>query len=236
MALLEVENINVYYGDTQILWGVTLKVEKGEIVCLLGANGAGKTTTLKTISGLLKPRRGRILWKGKDITNLPPHVRVELGIAHIPEGRRLFPELTVLENLKAAAYIKRARKKFNDTLEIIFNLFPILKERRNQLAGTLSGGEQQMLAIARGLVLRPELLMLDEPSLGLAPKLVIEVLNLVKRLREEGYTILLVEQNVLQSLKIGDRAYILETGKIVKAGLAKELLEDPEIKKAYLGL
>ena len=236
MALLEVENIDVYYGDTQILWGVTLKVEKGEIVCLLGANGAGKTTTLKTISGLLKPRRGRILWKGKDITNLPPHVRVELGIAHIPEGRRLFPELTVLENLKAAAYIKRARKKFNDTLEIIFNLFPILKERRNQLAGTLSGGEQQMLAIARGLVLRPELLMLDEPSLGLAPKLVIEVLNLVKRLREEGYTILLVEQNVLQSLKIGDRAYILETGKIVKAGLAKELLEDPEIKKAYLGL
>ncbi|RLG84193.1 MAG: ABC transporter ATP-binding protein [Thermoprotei archaeon] len=236
MALLEVDNIDVFYGDTQILWGVSFKVEKGEIVCLLGANGSGKTTTLKTISGLLKPRRGRILWKGKDITNLPPHARVELGIAHIPEGRRLFPELTVLENLKAAAYIKRAREKLDDTLEMIFNLFPVLKERKNQLAGTLSGGEQQMLAIARGLVLRPELLMLDEPSLGLAPKLVIEVLNLVKRLRDEGYTILLVEQNVLQSLKIGDRAYILETGKIVKAGQAKALLEDPEIKKAYLGL
>lgn len=236
MALLEVDGIDVFYGDTQILWGVSLKVEKGEIVCLLGANGAGKTTTLKTISGLLKPRRGRILWKGNDITNLPPYIRVELGIAHIPEGRRLFPDLTVLENLKAAAYIKRAREKFNDTLEIIFNLFPILKERKNQLAGTLSGGEQQMLAIARGLILRPEILMLDEPSLGLAPKLVIGVLDLVKRLRDEGYTILLVEQNVLQSLKIGDRAYILETGKVVKAGPAKALLEDPEIKKAYLGL
>lgn len=236
MPLLEVKNIDVYYGDTQVLWSVSLAVNKGELVALLGANGAGKTTTLRTISGMLKPRRGRILWKGNDITGLPPHVRAELGIAHVPEGRQLFPRLTVLENLKAAAYIKRAREKFEDTLEVVYNLFPILKERRNQLAGTLSGGEQQMLAIARGLILRPELLMLDEPSLGLAPKLAAEVLSFTSRLREEGYTILLVEQNVAQSLKIADRAYVLETGRVVKHGRARELLEDETIKRAYLGL
>ncbi len=236
MEALKVENLSVFYGDVQVLWEISFKVEKDEIVALLGANGAGKTTTLKTISGLLKPRAGSILFKGVDLTKLEPHQIVEMGIAHIPEGRQLFPRLTVLENLKAAAYTKRARNHFKDSVERVYNLFPILKERRNQLAGTLSGGEQQMLAIARGLMLRPELFMLDEPSLGLAPKLVIEVLSLVKKLREEGYTILLVEQNVHQALKIADRAYVLETGRIVKSGTGQELLGDEEVKKAYLGL
>ncbi len=236
MSFLKVEDLNVSYGDVQVIWGISFEVEKGEIVALLGANGAGKTTTLKTISGLIRPRRGSILFKEADLTKLEPHQIVEMGIAHIPEGRQLFPRLTVLENLKAAAYTKRARDHFYDSLDIVYNLFPILKERKDQLAGTLSGGEQQMLAIARGLMLRPELLMLDEPSLGLAPKLVIEVLRLVKRLREEGYTILLVEQNVHQALKISDRAYVLETGRIVKSGEPKKLLEDEEIKRAYLGL
>jgi len=235
-ALLKVDKINVFYGDVQALWDVSFEVREGEIVALLGSNGAGKTTTLKTISGILVPRSGRIYFKGQDITFIEPHKRVEMGIAHVPEGRGIFPKLTVIENLKAAAYTKRARDKFYDTLEFVFNLFPILKERRNQLAGTLSGGEQQMLAIARGLILRPTLLMLDEPSLGLAPKLVLEVLNLIPKLRNEGYTILLVEQNVYHALRIADRAYILETGRIVKSGLAKNLLEDEDVKRAYLGM
>ncbi len=235
-SLLKVDNLSVCYGDVQVLWGISLEVRDGEVVALLGANGAGKTTTLKTISGLLKPKDGKIFFDGRDITGLEPHKRVELGIAHIPEGRQLFPRLTVYENLRVAAYTKRAREKFHETLEIVYNLFPILKERRNQLAGTLSGGEQQMLAIARGLILRPKLLMLDEPSFGLAPKLVIEVLNFVSKLRNEGYTVLLVEQNVHQALKLCDRAYIIETGRIVKTGTGEELLKDEEIKKAYLGI
>ena len=234
--VLRVENLEVCYGDVQVLWGISFDVKEGEIVALLGANGAGKTTTLKTISGLLKPKSGRIYFMGKDVTELEPHKRVEMGLAHIPEGRQLFPRLTVYENLKAAAYTHRAREKFDETLELIYNLFPILRERRNQLAGTLSGGEQQMLAIARGLVLRPTLLMLDEPSLGLAPKLVIEVLDFVSKLKGEGYTVLLVEQNVHQALKLCDRAYIIETGRIVKHGTGRELLEDEEVKKAYLGI
>jgi len=234
--VLRVENLEVCYGDVQVLWGISFDVKEGEIVALLGANGAGKTTTLKTISGLLKPKSGRIYFMGKDVTELEPHKRVEMGLAHIPEGRQLFPRLTVYENLKAAAYTHRAREKFDETLELIYNLFPILRERRNQLAGTLSGGEQQMLAIARGLVLRPTLLMLDEPSLGLAPKLVIEVLDFVSKLKGEGYTVLLVEQNVHQALKLCDRAYIIETGRIVKHGTGHELLEDEEVKKAYLGI
>ncbi|RLE55759.1 MAG: ABC transporter ATP-binding protein [Candidatus Methanomethylicota archaeon] len=234
--VLKVENLEVCYGDVQVLWGISFDVKESEIVALLGANGAGKTTTLKTISGLLKPKSGRIFFMGKDVTELEPHKRVEMGLAHIPEGRQLFPRLTVYENLKAAAYTHRAREKFDETLELIYNLFPILRERRNQLAGTLSGGEQQMLAIARGLVLRPTLLMLDEPSLGLAPKLVIEVLDFVSKLKGEGYTVLLVEQNVHQALKLCDRAYIIETGRIVKHGTGHELLEDEEVKKAYLGI
>ncbi|MCS7386472.1 MAG: ABC transporter ATP-binding protein [archaeon GB-1867-005] len=235
-VVLSVEDLEVFYGDVQVIWGISFDVKEGEIVALLGANGAGKSTTLKTISGLLMPRRGRIQFMSMDITKLDPHRRVEMGLAHIPEGRQLFPRLTVYENLKAAAYTRRAREKFSETLEIVYNLFPILKERRNQLAGTLSGGEQQMLAIARGLILRPTLLMLDEPSLGLAPKLVIEVLDFVSKLKNEGYTVLLVEQNVHQALKLCDRAYIIETGRIVKAGTGSELLEDEEVKKAYLGI
>lgn len=234
--LLRVEDLEVFYGEFQALYGVSFHVDENEIVALLGANGAGKTTTLKTISGLLMPRRGRIIYEGRDITYTPPHKRVEAGIAHVPEGRGIFPWLTVMENLKAAAYIKRAREKFEETLEFVFNLFPVLKERRNQKAGTLSGGEQQMLAIARALILRPKLLMLDEPSLGLAPKLAYEVIMLTKQLREEGYTILLVEQNVKLSLKVADRAYVLETGRIVKEGSSAELEKDPVIRAAYLGI
>lgn len=233
---MRVENLEVFYGEFQALHGISFKVEEGEIVALLGANGAGKTTTLKTISGLLKPKRGRVIYMDNDMTYTPPHERVEAGIAHVPEGRGIFPYLTVYENLKAAAYIKRAREKFEESLEFVFNMFPILKERRNQPAGTLSGGEQQMLAIARALILRPKLLMLDEPSLGLAPKLAYNVIMLSKQLQEEGYTILLVEQNVRLSLKVADRAYVLETGRIVKEGPSSELERDPMIRSAYLGL
>jgi len=234
--LLKVDGIDAGYGEVQILWNISLTVNKGEIVALLGSNGAGKTTTLRVISGLLQPYKGRIFFGEKDITDLKPYERVELGLSLVPEGRQLFPRLSVYKNLKAAAYTKRAREKFEDTLEIIYNIFPILKERRDQPAGTLSGGEQQMLAIARSLVTRPRLLMMDEPSLGLAPKLVIEIINLASRLRDEGYTVLLVEQNVHHALKIADRAYIMETGRIVKEGSGEELLQDPDVKKAYLGL
>ncbi|RLG63582.1 ABC transporter ATP-binding protein [archaeon] len=236
MALLEVRNINVYYGDMQALWDVSFDVDEGELVALVGSNGAGKTTTLRAISGILRPRSGTIKFKGIDLTEMKPHEIVESGVAHIPEGRQLFPKLTVLENLKAAAYTKRARERFNESLDFVFRLFPILRERSSQLAGTLSGGERQMLAIARGLMLNPELLMLDEPSLGLAPKLVQEIFKTVKELKDEGLTILLVEQNVHQALALADRGYVLETGRIVLHGTGKELLENPRIKTAYLGM
>lgn len=236
MALLEVRNINVYYGDMQALWDVSFDVDEGELVALVGSNGAGKTTTLRAISGILRPRSGTIKFKGMNLTEMKPHEIVESGIAHIPEGRQLFPKLTVLENLKAAAYTKRARERFNESLEFVFKLFPILRERSSQLAGTLSGGERQMLAIARGLMLNPELLMLDEPSLGLAPKLVQEIFRTVKELKDEGLTILLVEQNVHQALTLADRGYVLETGRIVLHGAGKELLENPRIKTAYPGM
>ncbi len=236
MVLLEVRDLEVAYGETQVLWGVSLAAEKGEITCLVGSNGAGKTTTLRAISGVLPIKKGKIYFSGEDITELEPHKRVELGIAHIPEGRRLFPDMKVIENLKAAAYTKEARKHFNDSLEFVFNLFPRLKERREQLARTLSGGEQQMLAIARGLMLRPKILMIDEMSLGLAPKVVADLFRLIKDLRESGYTIFLVEQNVRQALLHSDKAYVLETGRIVKVGSSKELMADPDVKKAYLGM
>jgi len=234
--VLEVDNIDVYYGELQALWGVSLHIEEGEFISLVGSNGAGKTTTLRTISGLLTPRRGKIIFAGKDVTGWPPHRIAQEGLAHIPEGRQLFPRLTVLENLKMGAYTPRARERFDETLEFVFTLFPRLKERRDQIAGTMSGGERQMLAIARGLMLRPKLLMLDEPSLGLAPKLVQRVMDTLKRLHEEGLTILLVEQNVRYALELADRGYVLETGRVVMEGGGKELLEDPRIKKAYLGL
>lgn len=234
--VLEVERLEAAYGETQVLWDISFEVDKGEIVCLLGSNGAGKTTTLRAISGVIPIKNGTIKFMSEDITRLEPHKRVEKGIAHIPEGRRLFPNLTVLENLKVAAYTKSARENLEDSLETIYNLFPVLKERRKQLARTLSGGEQQMLAIARGITLRPKILVLDEPSLGLAPKVVANVLGLTKQLKKQGYTVLLVEQNVRQALQVGDRAYIIETGRIIKSGIAKQLLEDPDVQKAYLGI
>lgn len=234
--VLEVNNLEAAYGETQVLWGISFEVDKVEIVCLLGSNGAGKTTTLRVISGVVPLKNGTIKFMGEDITHLNPHERVEKGIAHVPEGRRLFSNLTVLENLKAAAYTKNARQHFEESLETIYNLFPVLKERKNQLARTLSGGEQQMLAVARGIVLRPKILILDEPSLGLAPKLAANVLRLAKQLKEQGYTVLLVEQNVRQALQVSDRAYIIETGRIIKSGTSEELLEDPDVKKAYLGM
>ena len=234
--VLEVDGIDVYYGELQALWGVSLHIDEGEFISLVGSNGAGKTTTLRTISGLLTPRRGKIIFAGKDVTGWPPHRIAQEGLAHIPEGRQLFPRLTVLENLKMGAYTPRARERFDETLEFVFTLFPRLKERRDQIAGTMSGGERQMLAIARGLMLRPKLLMLDEPSLGLAPKLVQRVMDTLRRLHEEGLTILLVEQNVRYALELADRGYVLETGRVVMEGGGKELLEDPRIKKAYLGL
>ncbi|MCS7102654.1 MAG: ABC transporter ATP-binding protein [Candidatus Korarchaeum sp.] len=236
MTLLDVKGLEVAYGETQVLWGISLSVEEGEITCLVGSNGAGKTTTLRAISGVLPLKAGSISFSGEDITLMEPHKRVELGIAHIPEGRRLFPDMKVIENLKAAAYTKRAREKYHESLELIFNLFPVLRERKDQLARTLSGGEQQMLAIARGLMLRPKMLMIDEMSLGLAPRVVAELFRLIRGLKDQGYTVLLVEQNVKQALIFSDRAYVLETGRIVKSGSSEELIGDPEVKRAYLGL
>jgi len=234
--MLEVDKINVFYGDLQALWDVSFEVHEGEKVVIVGANGAGKTTTLRTISGLLRPKTGEIRFLGQRIDRLPPHKIVELGIAHVPEGRRIFPRMTVMENLEMGAYIKRAREKFDDTLEWVFSIFPRLKERKDQIAGTMSGGERQMLAIARGLMSRPKLLMLDEPSLGLAPKLVLKVFEVVQRISEEGVTILLVEQNVRHALELADRGYVLETGRITLSGRGEELLENEYVKKAYLGM
>jgi len=234
--MLKVDKINVFYGDLQALWDVSFEVNEGEKVVIVGANGAGKTTTLKTISGLLRPRSGSIEFLGKRIDKLPPHKIVELGIAHVPEGRRLFPRMTVLENLEMGAYTKRAREKLEDTLEWVFSIFPRLKERKKQIAGTMSGGERQMLAIARGLMSKPKLLMLDEPSLGLAPKLVVKTFEVIERINEEGVTILLVEQNVRHALELADRGYVLETGRITLSGTGEDLLKNDYVKKAYLGM
>jgi len=235
--LLRVENLEAGYGELHVVRDVTFEVKEKELVCLLGSNGAGKTTTLKAISGIIPPQvfKGRIIFAGEDITHIAPHERVEKGLVHVPEGRGIFPDLTVYENLKIATYTKRAREHFEDSLEIVYNIFPILKERKNQRAGTLSGGEQQMLAIARGLMQRPKIIMLDEPSLGLAPKIVLNLFKLIAKLRDQGYTILLVEQNVYQALQISDRAYIIENGRIVRSGSSSEMLNDPDIRKAYLG-
>jgi len=235
--VLSVEKVETGYGETQVLFGVSLKVEKGTVTALLGSNGAGKTT-LWAISGVLPIWRGRVLFNGRDVTRVPAHKRTSMGIVLVPEGRRLWPKLTVYENLLLAGMsTERAKRKFNENLELVYNYFPILKARSKQLAGTLSGGEQQMLAIARGLMLEPEVLMMDEPSLGLAPKIVQEIANIVKKLRdEEGKTILLVEQNVHMSLRIADYAYVIENGRIVLEGPPDKLSEDPRLKKAYLGL
>lgn len=233
--MLEIKNLEVSYGDIQVLWDVSLQVEEGAIVALVGANGAGKTTLLKAISGLLHVKKGDILFAGKQLQNLKPQDIVSKGITHVPEGRRLFADLTVMENLKLGAYVPEARPFFNESLERVFNLFPVLKNRKEQRAGTLSGGEQQMLAIGRAVMARPKLMMLDEPSLGLSPILVKTIFSLITTLNEQKTTILLVEQNVNQALKIAHQAYVLKTGKIVMCGRGCDLLEDEEICKAYIG-
>ena len=233
--MLDVKNIDVYYGDAQALWDVSFSVKQGEIVTLVGSNGAGKSTTLKAISGLVPPSSGEIRLEGNRIDRAPAHSIVEMGIAQIPEGRRLWPGLSVQENLELGAYIPAARAVRGETMEWVFQLFPLLRKRRSQIAGTLSGGEQQMLAIGRGLLSRPKLLILDEPSLGLAPLLVDEVFETIQKINSEGMTILLVEQNVNVALAISNRGYVLETGRIVISGSGKELLADDHVKTAYLG-
>lgn len=234
--MLNVENANVFYGDLQAIQDVSFQVNAGETVVIVGSNGAGKTTTLRTISGLMHPRSGSIRFLGDRIEQLPPHEIVERGIAQIPEGRHLWPYMTVLENLETGAYMPDARTKMDESLRWVFELFPQLKERQNQLAGTLSGGEQQMLAVGRGLMSRPKLLMLDEPSLGLAPRLMLTVFEIVKTINEQGVTILLVEQNVWHALQLADRGYVLETGRIVIEGSGEELIENEHVKRSYLGM
>lgn len=236
MDVLRVVGVDAGYGESQVLWGVNLTVKKGSITLLLGSNGAGKTTTLRTITGIIKPWRGRILFLDKDISMYPTYRRAEEGIIMVPEGRRLWPDMTVYEHLEMGAYSKRAREKFDDTLEFVYQLFPILKERKDQLAGTMSGGEQQMLAIARAIMGDPKILLMDEPSLGLAPTIVIQVFNAIPQLKKEGITIFLVEQNVHMGLSIADYAYVMESGHIVLEGPSQEVRETDLIKKSYLGM
>jgi len=236
MSLLEVKGINTFYGESQALWDVTFHVEKGMLVTLLGANGAGKTTTLKTICGLLKPESGEIYFSGEPIHTLPVHEIADRGITLIPEGRQLFPQMNVEENLLAGSYLKRAKEKRKENLERVYELFPVLKERRKQIAETLSGGEQQMLAIGRALMQDPQLIMFDEPSLGLAPILVQNVFSIIKDLHQRGATILLVEQNVNQAIKVADYCYVIENGRIVMEGTGAELEKDEKVREAYLGM
>jgi branched-chain amino acid transport system ATP-binding protein len=236
VPVLRVDGIDVAYGDVQVLWDVSLEVREGEIVALIGANGSGKTTTLMTISGLLPTAKGGVFYRGEPIHTRLAHEMVTLGIAHVPEARRLFPDMTVRDNLLLGALTPEAKKNRPQTLEKMFALFPRLKERQKQPAGTLSGGEQQMAAIARGLMSSPRLLMLDEPSLGLSPLLVSEIFRVIQEVHRGGTTVLLVEQNVFKTLGIADRAYVLENGRIVLTGTGPELLADDHVKKAYLGL
>jgi branched-chain amino acid transport system ATP-binding protein len=234
--MLEVSDINTFYGKVQALWGVSLRVDEGEIVALVGANGAGKTTLLNTLSGSLRPASGHATFLDKKIDGLPPHVIAELGIAHIPEGGKLFPDMSVHENLEMGAYPYHAWKRREETLKQVYQIFPTLKEREGQLARTLSGGEKQMLAMGRGLMSKPRLCLFDEPSYGLAPILLLELFRVIKSLREQGLTVLLIEQNVRHALEIADRGYVMENGRIVSGGKSGELLQIDHIKKAYLGL
>jgi branched-chain amino acid transport system ATP-binding protein len=234
--MLEIKNINVFYGDAQALWDVTFTVFEKSFTVVIGANGAGKSTILRTISNLIKPRSGEIYIDKKPTIGLPPHNIVKIGIAHIPEGRQLFPFMTVLENLKIGAILPGPKENRNKTLQEVFELFPVLEERRNQLAQTLSGGEQQMLAIARGLMLRPRLILLDEPSLGLAPLIVSRIFEIIKEINQSGITVLLVEQNVQRSLELADEGIVLENGHVVLKGKGVDLLNNEHVKRAYLGI
>ena len=234
--MLRVENIDVFYGDLQILWDVSFEVNEGEIVALVGSNGSGKSTTLKTISGLLSPANGSIMFQDQQLNLIPANKIIEHGVAHVPEGRRLFPEMTVRENLIMGSLAPQAKAKRNETMEWVFGLFPRLREREKQLAGTLSGGEQQMVAVGRGLMALPRLIMFDEPSLGLAPILVAEIFKILKRINQEGVTVLIVEQNTKHTLEICDRGYVLENGRVVLSGTGRELLDNEHVKQAYLGI
>jgi branched-chain amino acid transport system ATP-binding protein len=234
--VLDIKNIDVFYGDVQVIWNVSFNVNKGEIVALIGANGAGKSTILKTISGIIRLKKGEILFENKPIYKVDPFKLIALGIAHVPEARRLFVEMTVEENLDMGSLKGEARANREKTKEMVFELLPRMRERRRQLAGTLSGGEQQMLAVARGLMSKPKLQMFDEPSLGLAPLLVREVFNTIRKINGEGTTVLIVEQNVKQTLLVANRGYVLETGSITNQGTGKSLLSDEHVKTAYLGV
>ncbi|MBG3877620.1 ABC transporter ATP-binding protein [Desulfovibrio oxamicus] len=234
--MLEVRNIDVAYGDVQVIWDVSFRVGQGEIVAMIGANGAGKSTIMRTVSGVLRPGKGQILLADEAIHNVEPYTLIEKGLAHVPEARRLFPEMSVEENLDMGSLRGRARKERARTKERVFSIFPRLSERRRQASGTLSGGEQQMLAIGRGLMALPRLIMFDEPSLGLAPILVQDIFNVIRTVRDEGMTVLIVEQNVRQTLALCDRAYVLENGRITQEGAGADLLRDPHVKAAYLGV
>lgn len=234
MAMLEVKDLSVYYGVIQALKGISFEVEEGDVIALIGANGAGKTTTLHALTGLIPVKSGSIVFEGKDITKVPGHRLVSMGIAHVPEGRRVFAQLTVLQNLKMGAYTRNNKQESEETIQKIYKRFPRLEERKNQLAGTLSGGEQQMLAMGRALMSHPRLIVMDEPSMGLSPLYVNEIFEIIKEISAEGTTVLLVEQNAKKALSIANKAYVLETGKIVLRGDAKELMNNDQVKKAYL--
>lgn len=233
--MLEVRDLSVYYGVIQALKGISFHVEKGEIVALIGANGAGKTTTLHTISGLLRPKSGTILYKDQDLTKLPGHRIVSMGIAQVPEGRRVFADMTVEQNLKIGAYLRRDSAELQETLQMVYDRFPRLKERARQLSGTLSGGEQQMLAMGRALMSHPDIILMDEPSMGLSPIMVGEIFKIIETVHQGGVTVLLVEQNARKALSVADRAYVLENGSVVMEGEASALLDDENIRRAYLG-
>lgn len=235
MAMLEVKNLEVHYGVIRALKGISFEVNQGEVIALIGANGAGKTTTLQTITGMLKPTSGEIVFEGQDIAKIPGHKIVSMGMAHVPEGRRVFAELSVYENLRMGAYTRKDKKEIEDSLQRVYKSFPRLEERKNQLAGTLSGGEQQMLAMGRALMSKPSIILMDEPSMGLSPIFVEEIFNIIREISASGTTVLLVEQNAKKALAIADRAYVLETGNIVLSGDAKDMMNNDSIKKAYLG-
>lgn len=235
MAMLEIKDLEVYYGMIQAIKGISFEVNEGEVVSLIGANGAGKTTILHTITGLLSPKSGSIIFEGQDITKVPAHKIVSLGMAHVPEGRRVFAQFSVYQNLKMGAYTRSDKDEIEASLEAVYKRFPRLEERKNQLAGTLSGGEQQMLAMGRALMSKPRIILMDEPSMGLSPILVNEIFDIIQSVSASGTTVLLVEQNAKKALSIADRAYVLETGKIVQEGKADVLMHDDSIRKAYLG-